>query len=142
MTGGSEAVFDAVIGTALVEEMASGWFTFAGGAEAISEFLAVVGEDLLNRERGFFDQTPQEIAGVGGGFLGQDFDINPARGAVDGDKQVLMCRCIRHLRQVFDIDVDKPWCVVLEGFDRLGFAFRLRDQGAEVGDAVAAQTAI
>ncbi len=54
---------------ALVEKMASSRFAFIGGAEAVGEFLAVVGEDLLNREGRFVDQAPQEIAGIGGGFL-------------------------------------------------------------------------
>ena len=129
-------------GTALVKKMASGRFALAGGAEAVGEFLAVVGEDFLDGEGGFFNQALEEIAGVGGGFLGQDFDIDPARGAVDGDKQVLMRRLIRHLRQVFDINVDEPWSVVLKRLDRFGLAFRLRDQRAEVGDAVTAQTTI
>jgi hypothetical protein len=62
--------------------------------------------------------------------------------AVNGDEQVLMDRFIRHLRQILDVDRDEPRRIVLEDLDRFGVAFGLWDRGAEVGDAVAPQTAI
>lgn len=40
---------------------------------------------------------------------------DPARGAIDGHKQIATGRLVRHLRQVLDVDVNKAWLVVLEG---------------------------
>ena len=43
MTGLDEAVVDAVLRAGAVEAMTSGGIAFAGGAEAIGKFLAVIG---------------------------------------------------------------------------------------------------
>lgn len=69
----SRCLFDAMT----VEAMAFGRFALAGGAEAVGEYLAVIGEDRLDGERGVLDQTMQNIADVGGRFLRQDVDIDP-----------------------------------------------------------------
>jgi hypothetical protein len=50
---GDPPVLDAMMGAALVEAMAFGRLAFACGAEAIREFLAVVGQDLCDREGAF-----------------------------------------------------------------------------------------
>ena len=53
MAGSDESVVDAVVHTALVEGVTSGGLAFAGGAEAVSECLAVVGENVFDGEGGF-----------------------------------------------------------------------------------------
>jgi len=49
----SRSVLDAVVGTDPIEGMGTGRLVLAGGTEAISKFLAVVGEHLADRKRSF-----------------------------------------------------------------------------------------
>ena len=57
MTGLDEAVVDAMLLAGAVEVMTSGRVAFAGGAEAIGEFLAIIGQDFLHREGRFSDES-------------------------------------------------------------------------------------
>ena len=42
--------------------MGTGRLALAGGTEAISKFLAVVGEHLADRERSFINQAREKVA--------------------------------------------------------------------------------
>ncbi len=45
--------------------MRTGWLALVGSTEAIGKFLAVVGEDLVEREWSLVDQALEEAAGGG-----------------------------------------------------------------------------
>ena len=64
-SGFDQAVFDTVIEADLVEDVVAGWRALAGGAEAVCKFLAVVGQELGDFERGLLDEALEEAAGRG-----------------------------------------------------------------------------
>lgn len=142
MSGLDESVIDGVLGADLVEGMMAGGVALSGSTEAVRELLAVIGEDLGDLEGSGLDQAFEEGAGVGGGLGRQDFEVDPAGGAVDGGEEILACALIGHLGQVFDIDVHEAWRVVLEALGRCLRALLAGYQVREPGDPVAAQTAI
>ena len=113
MARSNKSVVDAVLDAALVEGVASGGFTFAAGTEAVGELFAIVGEDFFDGEGRVIDQAVEEGPSLSGRFFGQEFDIYPARGPINGHEQVLMRGFIGHPRQVVHIDMDKPWGIVL-----------------------------
>ena len=57
------------------------------------------------------------------GLLGKDLRIDPARRPINGDKQVLVLRIIRHLRGIFHTYVQVPGII---GFARIERTLRLR----------------
>jgi len=115
-------VVDAVLGAALVEGVA---------------------EDVLDHQGRLIDQAVEEGPSLSGRFFGQEFDIHPARGPINGHEQVLMRGFIAHPRQVVHIDMDKPWGInFLKGLYGLGFPFWLGDQGSQVRHPMTAQTPI
>jgi hypothetical protein len=142
MTGLDEAMVDAVAIAGAVEAMPSGGIAFAGGAEAIGKFLAVIGQDLLHREGRLRDESLEKSGRIGRRFLAENLHIHPARGAIDADEQIAMRGLVGHLRQILDIDVDEARLIILKGFLRLCRVFRLRDQGLEIRDAMPPQAAI
>jgi len=73
----------------------------------------------------------------------EKLNVDPAGGPVNGGEQILPVVLIRHLGQVFHSDVHEARCVILEGLMRGGLhAVLCRQQGLEVGDPMAAQTAV
>ena len=84
MTGLDEAVVNAVLRAGAVAAMTSGRVAFAGGAEAIGEFLAIIGQDLLHREGRFSDESLAKGGRIGRRFLAEHRHIHPARGAING----------------------------------------------------------
>jgi len=47
------------------KDMGGGWLAFAGSTEAVSKRLAIIGENLADRERSLVDQTLEEAASGG-----------------------------------------------------------------------------
>jgi len=65
-SGLDKPMLDVVVGADPIEGVGTGWLALGGGAEAIGKFLAVVGEDRGDVERGLVDQALEETAGGGG----------------------------------------------------------------------------
>ena len=61
-SGFDRTMFDVVLGTHPIEGVGTGWLALAGSAKAVGKFLAVVGEDLAELERGFLDQAVEKAA--------------------------------------------------------------------------------
>ena len=88
-------------------------------------------------------QAAQKVAAAELALVAIDAHVDPARGAVDGDKQIAPAPFIGHLRQVLDVNVNEARLVVLEGFRRLpGLIVLLIQQDFEVGHPMAAQAAV
>ena len=85
-------------------------------------------------------QIPQEPAGIRGGLGGHDPHKDPPCRAINGHEEIAARGLIRHLRQVFYVDMQEAWLVGLERLVR--FSRGLGPQGIEIAHAVAAQTAI
>jgi hypothetical protein len=125
-----EAMRDALFGTGLAEPVAAGGFALALGGEAVGEFLAVIGQDLLDPERAGLSQAFQKVVGALGGLVGPHLEVDPAAGAVDGDAQVGLAGLTGQFGQLLEIDVKITGRVVLEGLFGAGFALL---GGDEVG---------
>ena len=142
-SGRDEPVLDGVGGADLIEGMAARGLTLAGGAEAIREFLAVVGEQLGDGEGRGGDQACEERAGRGGGLVVQQFDVDPAGRPIDGGKEIAALVLVGHLRQVFDINVHEARRIGFEGLCGRWAGLVLGGaQGLEVGETVPAQAAV
>ena len=94
--------------------LAAGLLVF--GSEAVRELGTIVCQDFADFDgRGQFE-SKQEIDAALVRHVAIDVHENPARCAINGDKQVTAGSLIRHLRQVFDVNVDEARLVVLESF--------------------------
>ena len=60
-------------------------FRLLGDGEAVGELGAVVGQDGVDLEREAGEETGGESGGGGGPVIGEDFEMDQAGGAVDGD---------------------------------------------------------
>lgn len=60
----------------------------------------------------------QEVGGGGFVLVGVDAQEHPARGPVNGHKQVALGLLVGHLRQVLDVHMDEVRYVVLERLGR------------------------
>lgn len=110
----SQAVLDAHAGADLVEGApAAGLLVLR--REAVGELRAVVGQDLGDLDRRGQLETAQEVDAAVLGHVAVDLQEHPARGAVDGHKQVAARGLVGHLRQVLDVDRQEARLVVLEG---------------------------
>ena len=78
MTGLDEAVVDVVVLASAIKAMTPGGVTFAGGAAAIGEFLAIIGQDFLHLEGGLRDKSLQKTGRIQSGFLAENLDVDPA----------------------------------------------------------------
>jgi len=139
-TGFRQSVFDTVGLTLLVENVLATGLAFTAGKQAISEFLAIVGQQLGDTERASLMHFLEKSACTGGILVGLDSHMHPAGGTVNGHEQVASLGLIRHLRQVFDVNMHKAWFIDLEGLVR-----RLRFlwfQFMEFVNAMATQAAI
>ena len=141
----AQAMLDAQAFAAHVKVMApAGLFGLAG--EAISELRAVVGQHLGDDHRRGLVNALQEVHSTGLALIVVQADVHPARGPVDGHKQVATLGLVGHLRQVLDVDVDEAWLVVLEGLCRLGSQvvsrIELSTQGSQIAGIVPHQATI
>lgn len=115
---------------------------FVFGGETVGKLRAVVGQDLADLDGRGQLQAAQEIDAALVGHVAVDVHEDPAGSAVDGDEQVAARGLVRHLRQVLDVDMNKAWFVVFEGFfgsDR--FALGLRDHVFKTRHAFALEQA-
>ncbi len=69
VSGLDQPMVDAVVGAGSVEDVPAGRFALAGGAEAVGELLAVIGQHGANAERRFGVQAFQEAGGGVGAVL-------------------------------------------------------------------------
>ena len=76
MTGLDEAVVDVVALASAIKAMTPGGIAFAGGAAAIGEFLAIIGQDFLHLEGGLRDESLQETGRIHGGFLAEHLHVH------------------------------------------------------------------
>ena len=142
VVGFDEAVVDAVGGTGLVEGVLAGGLALAGGAEAVGELFAVVGQHGAKDERRLGAQALQETGGGVCRFVRPNLEVDPAAGPVDGRDQITVFGLVGHPGQVFDVDVHEAWLVILEGLGQRRFPLDLRQQVGQPGHAVTAQTPI
>jgi len=64
-SGLGQAMLNAVVGADSIKDTGGGWLAFAGSTEAVSKCLAIIGENLADRERSLVDQTLEEAASSG-----------------------------------------------------------------------------
>jgi len=95
--------------------MPSGGLSCLVGEQSIRELLAVVGEDAIDFDGTGRMQGRKKAFGAGCGLVGLEGDVYPTCGPIDGDEQIASTGLIRHLRQIFDIDVQIARFVGLEG---------------------------
>src|SRR5581483_11177082 len=107
--GPGEAMIDLVFGADAVEGMPAGgpiaWLVLHVDGEAIGELAAVVGEDGVNAVREVGEEALEEAFRGVGIAPWMDFQVDVARGAVDGDEGVALASF--QCRQVFEIDVNE-----------------------------------
>ncbi len=97
---------DAVRGAGLVEGVLAGdLFVFFG--KAIGELAAVVGEHRLDFDGCDSLQATQKVGAALLALVRIETEPDPARGPIDGYEQVTPRAFVRHLRQVFDVDMHK-----------------------------------
>lgn len=138
--GSGQPMLDAKRGAQRIEDVLARGCALARGIDAVGELLAVIGQDRADAQRASLDEGSQE--GVRGPrtLEGLDLDEHPARGAIDGHKQVAAPILIGHLRQILHVDVNKARLVRGKGCMRRPLLLRL--QHLEVADTMAAQAAV
>ncbi len=101
---------DQTLGTDAIKGVVAGRLVVRLGlfvdGEAVGEFGAVVGQDGMDLEREAGAEAVEKAGRGLGPAIGQDFEIDKAGGAIDGDIGVTAAPVER--RQVFDVDVDEP----------------------------------
>ena len=110
-----KSVFNTMLCTSDVEGMMPGWLALTSRSESIREAFAIIGQHLANLEGCLADEMMEKGPGITCRLAGADLQVDPTRCPVDSDVQIASSGLIGHLRQVLDIDVHKPWFVVLEG---------------------------
>ena len=137
MPGWYQAVFDTHGGADCVEGvLATGLPVLCG--EVVGEWRAVVGQQLNDPDRRCRLEPAQEVDAAFVCHVTVDMQEHPTRGAVDGHEQIAARGFVWHLRQVFDVDVNKAGFVVLEGLlGRDRFSFGLGNDVFRAGHALA-----
>jgi len=138
-----EAVFDVEVRAEAVEIMVTGRGATAQVKEAVSELLAVA-----RRENGLptgygharSPQIAQETPGVGRRLRWINAHEDPTGGAVNGNEQIPAATLVRHLRQVFDVDMQVTGLVGLELL--VGGPQRGRLQIAQIAHAMPTKASI
>ncbi len=86
-----QTVLDAMLCTQLVKGMVAGGLAFSGGAKPVGKFLAIVGQNLDDPERGGGDRSLQKTLRRGRRFTAFNLQINPACGPVIFVSRSLLC---------------------------------------------------
>src|SRR5512137_666375 len=79
-------------GAKLVKLMLPGRFTLTQGEQSVGELFAIVRQYLGDFDRACVCKLLKETAGIGRGFGRHDPNEHPARGSVNGDKQISILR--------------------------------------------------
>ena len=95
--------------------MLAGGRALAGGAEAVGELFAVVGQHAAKDERPLSAQALQKTGSGVRRFVRPNLKVDPAAGPVDGRDQITVFGLVGHPGQVFDVDVHEARLVVFEG---------------------------
>jgi hypothetical protein len=133
-------VLDAKLVAELVELVARGRCPCPGSEEPVGELFSIVGQYLGDPDRAGTVQIAQEPAGICGGLGGQDAHEHPPCRPVDGHEQIAPRRLVRHLGQVFQVDIQEAGLVCLECLARLSGG--LGKQRPEIAHAVPPQAPI
>jgi len=137
--GADQAMGNPTLGADAIEGVLAGRLVVRLGrfvdGKAVGELGTVVGQHGMDGEREAVEKVLEKAGGGGGAAIGQDFEIDKAGGAVDGDIGVAAAAVER--RQGFDVDVD-------EAGRRRGVkgGGRGRFLGKAGGNAVPLQTAV
>lgn len=120
MTRRDEAVFNAQLRTESIEHMVASRYLLAVGVlfpagVAVGELTTIVGQQLDDLDRRGQLEPAQEVDAAFVCHVTVDMQEHPTRGAVDGHEHIAARGFVWHLRQVFDVDVNKAGFVVLEG---------------------------
>jgi hypothetical protein len=83
-----QTVFNTQVLAQLVKLVVARGLTLTAGKQPVSELLAVVGQDFLHIDRTTLVQGVQQRASSSGRFVALDLNEHPARGAVNGHKQM------------------------------------------------------
>ena len=137
---GCEVVLDAEVGAEQVELVLSCGAALAQAEQSVGEGLAIVGQNPGDLHRGGTFEIAQEPPRVGRSLRRIDADEDPPCGAVDGHEELAPPLLVRHLRQVFHVDMQVAGLVGLEGAVRRLRLFRL--QRPQVAQAMAPQAAV
>jgi hypothetical protein len=124
----------------LVKLLVSRGLALTACKQPVGELLTVVGQNSLHLDRASLVQSGQEQASGSGRLVTFDLNKHPARGAVNGYKQIAPAGLVRRLGLIFDINVNEHRLVAFEGFVRRSGLFGL--ERVEVTNAVVAKTPI
>lgn len=138
--GSGQAMLDAQCAAKLVKLMIARCLAFTAGKQPVGEFLAIVGEDFVHPDGAGPVQGVEKRAGAGGGLVVLDLHKHPARGAINGHKQIPPGALVGHLGQVFDIDVNEAGLVAFEGL--VGRSRRLGFERLQIAHTVATQASV
>ena len=106
--------------------------------EAVGELRTVVSQQFDDPDRRGQLEPAQEVDAAFVCHVTVDMQEHPTRGAVDGNEQIAARGFVWHLRQVFDVDVNKAGFVVLEGLlGRDRFSLGLGNDVFQAGHAFA-----
>jgi len=81
-------VLDAVLGAGPVEAVTAGRGPLPVSAESVGKLLTVVRQSFSDLEGDLRKKPPEKALDLGRGLVGQDLDLDPARGPVDAGAQV------------------------------------------------------
>lgn len=99
----------------LIKLMVARGLALSAGKQSIGEPLAVVGQNFLYLDRSSLVQGAQKRASGSSRLVALDLNEHPARGTVNGYKQIAFAVLVGHLGHLFDIDVNEPRLVAFEG---------------------------
>ncbi|CAM4420544.1 hypothetical protein PARU111607_18005 [Palleronia rufa] len=133
-------MLDPEVGTEAVELVVARGRALAQAEQPVGELLAVVGENTCDLHRRGALQVTQEAARVGGRLRWVDADEDPSGRTVNRHEEVASPLLVRHLRQVFHVDMQIAGLI---GPERLVRRLRrLWCEVAELAHPMSPQTAI
>ena len=135
-----QTMFDIEYATQQVKFMIAAGLACARGEQAVRELLAIVGQQFSDLNRTCLVQRMQKRPSGGGSLVVLDGDKYPARGAVNGHKQIPSARLVGHLGQVLDIHVQIARLVAFEGLVRHWWDSRFKRM--QITSTMATQTAV
>ena len=135
-----QAVLNVQLLACLVKHVLAAGLALTAGKQPIGELRAIVGQHLGDPDRASLVHCLQKGLGIGCRLAALDLHEHPARGPVDGHKQIAALAFIGHLGQVLDVHMHIARFIELEALGR--FFGLLGQQGLEIAHAMAAQATI